>query len=242
MDKNPFEISPYYEYDIDNMLDNIALMKKTFKSYKFILNNFLDQIHSIYNELLISRRSIDDVLKSIEDFKVSQLDLISNFQALSTQKIYDGKNVINFANHEVSNDNYKLYDYWNEIYPVPIREYTVKFYDGTKISILDIPTIQINLDVNNRFLSLQFLSMSFNKIFSINSNNLSKVIKYLDNNDMQNVDVAIFNLSRFFESILKAKDNDNEHHDIYELLSKFNNVLHDIRGAEKLLKLKKSNQ
>ena len=53
---------------------------------------------------------------------------------------------------------------------------------------------------------------------------------------MQNLDVAVFNLSKFFESILKAKNDEN--HDIYVLDTKFDITLHDIKGVEKLLKLK----
>ena len=163
MDTDPFKTSPFFEYDLSTMMNNISLLKKTFKSYKFITNNFLEEVHEIYNDFLSSARDLADIMKAIEDFKVSQINFISNFKSLSTKKFSDGRNNINFSNHE----SFESEDCWKEIYPMPARDYCVKFEDGGKVSVLDIPSIQINVDNSNRSLSLQFISKSFNKVFTI---------------------------------------------------------------------------
>ena len=54
MENCPFDYSPLYHYKADDMIYNINVMKKSFKTFKYIIYNFIDNVHNIHNTLINS--------------------------------------------------------------------------------------------------------------------------------------------------------------------------------------------
>ena len=239
MENCPFEYSPLYHYKVEDMLYNLDVMKKTFKSMKYVIYNFVENVHNIHNTLINSPRLKFDIIKSIDQFKVIQHDLVSNITSLALHKFNDSKDALNYSYNNVTSGDarYSMDEYWNQIHKVPFRTFTVMFDDGTKLSVLNTPSVQINLDLNNRHFSLKYFTESYNKEFEINSSYLSKVLRYVNNNEVENSDIATFNLLRFYESIYNRANIPN--HDLHILETKLDLVIHEIEGVEKLIKLRK---
>ena len=240
MNSTLFDFSPLYEYKVDDMLNNIKIMKKTFESIKLVINNFTNNVHDIHNNLLNSPRSRYDVMSSIDQFKAIQHDFISNVTSLALYKLSDDKDSINYSYHnKTSGDNiFSTSEYWALIHKIPFRTFTVLFNDSSKLSVLHTPSIQVNLDLNNRHFSLKYFTNKYNKEFEINSSNLSKVIKYVNDNDDENTEVAVYNLIRFYESIFNRTNVPD--HDLHLLDSKLDLVIHELNRVEKLVKLRKA--
>ena len=205
MENCPFDYSPLYHYKVDDMLYNIDVMKKSFKTFKYAIYNFIDNVHNIHNNLINGPKLKFDVIKSIEEFKVIQNDLVANITSLALHKFSDDKDALNYSYNNVSSGNeiYSVNQYWKQIHQVPHRTFTVMFNDGTKLAILNTPSIQLNLDLNNRHFTLKYFTSNYQGEFELNSSHLSKVIKYINNNDVENSDTAVYNLLRFYESIYK---------------------------------------
>ena len=240
MEINPFEYSPLYQYRVNDMLFNINIMRQNFKKMKLIINNYIDEVHNIHYNFINSGKTITDITKAIDLFKVVQQDLITNFTGLALQRLSDDKYMINYSNHNISSGlaSFSIDDYWSQIRTIPNRNMTVLFDDETKLVVLNPPSIQINLDLNNRHLSLNYFTNSYSKKFQLNSGHLSLVIKFIDDNEYENIDIARFNLLQFFQSIFDSKNITN--HPFQILKAKINLVLHEMEGVEKLIKLRAS--
>ena len=240
MEISPFDYSPLYQYKVDDMLFNVNVMKKSFKSMKYVIYNYIDNVHEIHNNLINNARSMFDVNKAIGLFKVAQQDLVNNFTSLALHKLSDDKDMINYSYHNVSSGTalYSMNEYWAQIYKIPKRGLTVLFDDETKLTVFNPPTIQINLDLNNRHFSLNYFTDTYSKKFQLNSYHLAKVLNYIDENEYENenADIAIFNLLKFFESIFDLKHIRN--HPLQILEAKLDLVLHELEGVEKLIKLR----
>ncbi len=242
MDQSPFEQLPLYHYKVNDMLYNIKIMKRVYKSINFLIYNYIDGIHNIHNILINSPRLNQDIIQSIENFKVIQHDFITNINVLAKHKFTDGKDAINFSyNNETSNDiTYSLNEYWQKIHKIPYRTFTIIFDDKTELVILNTPSIQINLDLNNRDFSLRYFTKEYDKLIELNSTYLSKVLKYINNNTLENTDIAISNLLKFYESIYNKTNIPN--HDIHLLETKLDLILHELNGVEKLIKVRSKTQ
>lgn len=238
METSPFDYSPLYHYKAQDMLNNIKVMKKAYKSMKYIIYNFVDNVHNIHNTLINSPRLKQDVIKSIDQFKLMQHDFVSNITSLALHKFSDSKDAVNYSYNNITSgdEKYLCDEYWTKIHKLPHRTYTVLFEDGTKLAVLNTPSIQINLDLNNRHFSLKYFTDTYSKNFELNSSHLSKVIKYVNNNEIENSDIAIFNLLRFYESIYNRANIPN--HALHILETKLDLILHELDGVEKLIKLR----
>ena len=238
MENCPFDYSPLYHYKVDDMLFNINVMKKSFKTLKYIIYNFVENVHDIHNTLINSSRLKFDVIKSIDQFKVVQHDFVTNLTGLASHKFSDNKDSLNYTYNNITSGDakYSVNEYWAQIHKLLDRTYTVMFNDGTKLVVLNIPSIQVNLDLNNRHFTLKYFNNSYEKNFELNSSHLSKVLKYINVNDTENSDIAIFNLLRFYESIYNRANIPN--HELHILETKIDLVLHELEGVEKLIKLR----
>ena len=234
---SPFEYSPLYYYKANDMLNNIKMLTTVIENIKSLLYGYTDNIHMIHNELLNSPRQKMDIIKSINMFKVIQQDFVYNMNSFITNKLSDNKDVISYAYHNLNLDNpNSIEDYWNNIHKIPSRRFTVVFDDETKLTVLSMPSIQINLDIDNRHFSMHYFDNLNNYHFELNSDKLNKVFKYLNSNNLENTEIACFNLILFYESIFN-KDN-NPRHDLNVLDHKLTLILHELNGVKQLINVR----
>lgn len=234
---SPFEYSNLFNYPSDDMIKNIDILINIFEKVKNLMYNYVDNIHKIHSELLNSPRRKIDINKSIDTFKVLQQDLFYNFNSLLSHKLTDRKNALSYSYHNFNVEDFNdIDDYWNNIYSIPYRRYTVNFKDSTKLSLLNAPSIQINLDTENRHFSMHYFDNLYDYKFEINSSRLERATKYLDNNNIENVDIALFNLLKFYESIFNKENKYS--HDLNVLDNKFDLFLHDLKGTKKTILLR----